>query len=280
TQGPFRASSLNVCRAVMDNTGKVSALEHKVIAQEIQNQTGPDMKAGRQLMGGINTDFLIPNLSVKGVLQKRHVPISYWRAVYHSTNPFAHECFIDELARKANRDPLQFRLDMLDHPRYRRVLEDVAIRTKWNEPKKEGTGRGVAAVERSGAYFAMVVEVEKKGNKIVPTKITTSIDLGICVNPDTVKAQTEGSIVMGLGAVYAGLTLKNGAIVEQNFNTYPLLKISQCPEIETHILKSNEPPDGAGEAGLPTVAPALANAIFDLTGKRLRKLPLDMGSIV
>ncbi len=279
TQGPFRACSLNVCRAVLDN-GKVTALEHKVIAQEIQNQTGSDMKAGRQLMGGINTDFLIPNLSVKGVLRKRHVPISYWRSVYHSTNPFAHECFIDELAIKAGKDPLQFRLDMLDHPRYRSVLQSIAEKTNWNAPKKKGVGRGIAAVERSGAYFAMVVEVKQEGKRIVPFKITTVIDLGICINPDTVKAQTEGSIVMALGAVYAGLTVKGGAIVEQNFNTYPLLKINQCPEIETHILASEAPPDGAGEAGLPTVAPALANAIFDLTGKRIRKLPIDMNNIV
>lgn len=280
TQGPFRACSLNVCRAVLDGTGKVIALEHKVIAQEIQNQTGPNMKAGRMLMGGINTDFLIPNISVKGVLRKRHVPISYWRAVYHSTNPFAHECFIDELAHKAKKNPIQFRLDMLDHPRYRRVLESIVEKTNWNGPKKKGIGRGVAAVERSGAYFAQVVEVEQRGNKIVPIKVTTVIDLGICINPDTVKAQTEGSIVMGLGAVYAGLTIKNGGVVEQNFNTYPLLKIDQCPEIETHILESDAPPDGAGEAGLPTVAPAFLNAIFDLTGKRIRKLPIDLSKIV
>ncbi len=279
TQGPFRACSVNVCRGVVEN-GKVIALEHKVVAQEIQNQTGNNMKAGRQLMGGINTDFLIPNLSVKGMLRKRHIPISYWRAVYHSTNPFAHECFIDELAHHANKDPLQFRLDMLEHPRYRRVLEGVAEKTNWNSPKKKGVGRGVAAVERSGAYFAMVVEVEQKGNTIVPTKITTVIDLGICINPDTVKAQTEGSIVMGLGAVYAGLTIKDGAVAEKNFDKYHLLKINQCPEIITHILESEAAPDGAGEAGLPTVAPALANAIFDLTGKRIRKLPIDMASIV
>lgn len=279
TQGPFRACSLNVCKAVLNEQGKVIALEHKVIAQEIQNQTGPNMKAGQQLMGGINTDFLIPNLSVKGILKKRHIPISYWRAVYHSTNPFAHECFIDELARKAGKDPIQFRLDMLDHPRHRRVLKAVAEKTNWFETKKPGTGRGVAAVERSGAYFAMVVEVEQRDKLIVPTKITTVIDLGICINPDTVKAQTEGSIVMGLGAAYAGLTIQQGAVVEQNFHTYPMLKIHQCPEIETYILPGDAPPDGAGEAGLPTVAPALANAIFDLTGKRIRKLPIKMDSL-
>ena len=275
TQGPFRACSYNVCKAVLNEQGKIAALEHKVIAQEIRNQTGNNMKAGRQLMGGINIDYKIPNFSVKGVLQRRHIPIAYWRAVYHSTNPFAHESFIDELAHKAGQDPVEFRLQMLDHPRYIRVLKEVAKATNWKE-RKPGIGKGIATVERSGAYFAMVVEVARRNGMVVPTKITTAIDLGICINPDTVKAQTEGSIVMGLTAAYAGLTVDNGAIVEQNFNTYPLLRMSQCPQIDTIILKSDAPPDGAGEAGLPTVAPALANAIFDLTGKRVRKLPLDL----
>lgn len=276
TQGPFRACSLNVCRAVIDDNGKVAALEHKVIVQEIVNQTGPNMKAGRQIMGGINTEYLIPNLAVKGILRKRHIPISYWRAVYHSTNPFAHECFIDELAHLAKKDPLQFRLDMLDNPRYRRVLEGVAEKTNWKTRAKKGIGRGIAVSERSGGYFAMVVEVAIRNKKILPVKITTVIDLGICINPDTVKAQTEGSIVMGLGAVYNGLTVQNGAIVEQNINSYPMLKINECPEIVTYILDSDAPPDGAGETGLPTVAPALINAIFHLTGKRIRKLPIEL----
>ena len=280
TQGPFRACSLNVCKAVLSKDGKVDALEHKVIAQEIRNQDGDNMKAGRQLMGGITTDYLIPNLSVKGVLRKRHVPISYWRAVYHSTNPFAHECFIDELAHRAETDPLTFRLDMLENPRYRRVLTEVAKATDWYGPREAGVGKGVAMVERSGAHFAMVVEVREEGKQIIPTKITTVLDLGICINPDTVRAQTEGSIIMGLGAVYTGLTLKHGAMVEQNFDTYPILTIGQCPEIETIILDSDAPPDGAGESGLPTVAPALANAVFELTGKRVRKLPIDLSTII
>ena len=125
----------------------------------------------------------------------------------------------------------------------------------------------------------MVAEVERADQGVKLTRITTVLDLGICVNPDTVKAQTEGSIVMGLGAALAGLTIENGRIVEQNFDSYPLLRIDQCPEIVTHILESDAPPDGAGESGLPTVAPALTNAIFDLTGQRIRKLPLDLGAI-
>jgi isoquinoline 1-oxidoreductase beta subunit len=280
TQGPFRACSLNVCRAVIDQQGKVSALEHKVVAQEIQNQSGPNMKAGRQIMGGIITEYMIPDFSVKGVLRKRHIPIGYWRSVYHSTNVFAHECFIDELARAAKKDPAQFRLEMLNNSRYRKVIELVLEKSNWNAPRKKGTAKGIAIAERSGAHFAQVVEVKRTGKQIVPIKITTALDVGICINPDTVKAQTEGSIVMGLGAAYTGLTVINGAIKEQNFNTYPLLKMNQCPQIETFIIDSDAAPDGAGESGLPTVAPALVNAIYDLTGKRIRKLPIDLSSIV
>jgi isoquinoline 1-oxidoreductase beta subunit len=277
TQGPFRNCSLNVCKAVLDNEGNISALEHKVIAQEIGRQNTNDTKAGRQLMGGITTGYAIPNVSIRGVLQKRHVPISYWRAVYHSTNPFAHESFMDELAIKAGKDPLDFRLSMLqNHPRFKRVLEETARLTNWYDIKKAGIGRGLAMVERSGAHFSMVVEVANVNNRVQPIRVTTIIDVGICINPDLVRAQTEGSVVMGLTAVYGGLTVSEGRIVEQNFNSYPLLKYSECPEIVTHILPGTAKPDGAGEAGLPTLAPALANAIFDLTGKRIRKLPVDL----
>jgi isoquinoline 1-oxidoreductase beta subunit len=281
TQGPFRACQVNTLKGVLDEKGAIAALEHKIVSQEIRNQTGDDMKAGGQIMGGVNTDYAIPNFVVKGVLQKTYIPISYWRAVYHSTNPFAHESFIDELANKAGKDPLDFRLNMVKgHPKFEPTLRLVAEKANWYEKAKAGTAKGVAICERSGGYFAMVCEVQQEGDKIRPIKITTAIDLGICINPDTVKAQTEGSIVMGLTAAYAGLTIENGAIVEQNFNTYPLLKYNECPKIETHIIASTDDPAGAGETGLPTVAPALANAIFTLTGNRIRKLPLDKMGII
>lgn len=277
TQGPFRACSLNLLKGKLDAEGNLNALEHKVVCQEIRNQTGDNNKSIGQMVGGINTEYNIPNLSVKAVVQKHYIPISYWRAVYHSTNPFAHESFIDEMAHRAGKDPLQFRLDMMqDHPRFKRVLEEARKLTDWDAPRDLDKGRGIAIAERSGAHFAMVVDVSRGNGKINIDKITTVLDLGIYINPDTVKAQTEGSIVMGLTATLNGLTIENGAIAEQNFDTYPLLKISQCPEIETHIIEREAKPDGAGESGLPTVAPALANAIFNLTGKRIRKLPLSL----
>ena len=277
TQGPFRACSLNLLKGKLDAEGNLNALEHKVVCQEIRNQTGDNNKSIGQMVGGINTEYNIPNLSVKAVVQKHYIPISYWRAVYHSTNPFAHESFIDEMAHRAGKDPLQFRLDMMqDHPRFKRVLEEARKLTDWDAPRDLDKGRGIAIAERSGAHFAMVVDVSRGNGKINIDKITTVLDLGIYINPDTVKAQTEGSIVMGLTATLNGLTIENGAIAEQNFDTYPLLKISQCPEIETHIIEREAKPDEAGESGLPTVAPALANAIFNLTGKRIRKLPLSL----
>ena len=280
TQGPFRAASFNVLKGKLDSEGNIEALEHKVVAQEIQNQTGDNMEAGGQLMGGINIDYTIPHFTVKGVLQKNYVPISYWRAVYHSTNPFAHESFIDELAHKTGKDPAQYRLDMLpEDNRFTEVLKRVMEEAHWSE-KKEGIGKGIAICERSGAYFAMIVEVIKGEKGIKPIKITTAVDVGTCINPDTVKAQTEGSIVMGLtAAIKSGLEIENGRIKQQNFDTYKLLELSETPEIVTVVMKNTLPPDGAGEAGLPTVAPALANAIFDLTGKRLRRLPMDLNEV-
>jgi isoquinoline 1-oxidoreductase beta subunit len=280
TQGPFRAASLNICKGVVED-GRAVVLEHKVVCQEIQNQTGDKMEAGRQLAGGINTEYEIPNWRVSGVLEKSAIPITYWRSVYHSTNCFAHECFIDEMALAAKQDPISFRLGMLkNHPRYTKVLQTVAEKSNWYSPKQADTGRGVSILERSGAFTAMVIEVTRKNGKVVPSRIIAVVDVGICVNPNTVRAQTEGSVVMGLTATYkGGITIKDGKVEQQNFHNYLMLRYNECPPVETYIISSTEKPEGAGESGLANVAPSLCNAIFDLTGKRIRKLPLDLGSV-
>jgi isoquinoline 1-oxidoreductase subunit beta len=281
TQGPFRACSLNVCKGGLSEQGKLLALEHKVICQDIRNQSGNNNKASEGIAGGINTEYAIPNFRLSGVLQKFYIPISYWRSVYHSTNCFAHESFIDELAHAAKKDPMEFRLSLLkEHRRYTHVLEAVAENSAWYKPQKKDTGKGLAIVERSGAFVAMVIEVGRVGGKLMLAKVTTAIDCGMAVNPDIVKAQTEGCIVMGLTAAYkSGITFEKGKVVEQNFNTYKMLELGECPEIEVIVIKSEDPPEGAGEAGLPTVAPALTNAIFSLTGKRIRVLPFKLNEI-
>jgi isoquinoline 1-oxidoreductase beta subunit len=281
TQGPFRACSLNICKGAMDNDGNLIALEHKVVCQEINNQTGDNNTASDDIAGGINTEYAIPNLAIKGVLRKFYIPISYWRSVYHSTNCFAHESFIDELAIAAKKDPLDFRLSLLkNHKRYTTVLKTIAEKTGWHKTRENNTGMGVAIVERSGAFTAAVAEVARIKGKVKVVKITVAIDCGIVVSPDTVIAQTEGCVVMGLTAAYkSGLTIEKGKVVEQNFHNYPILRIHECPEIEVIVIKNTYAPEGAGEPGLPPVAPALTNAIYNMMDKRIRALPFNLDTI-
>ena len=281
TQGPFRACSFNACKGALDNNGNLVALEHKVVCQEINNQTGDNNIAGDAIAGGINTEYTIPNLAIKGVLRKLYIPISYWRSVYHSTNCFAHESFIDELAITAKRDPLEFRLSLLkNHARYTAILNAVAEKTSWQKPRKNNTGMGVAIVQRSGAFTAAVAEVARIDGKVKVVKITVAIDSGIVVNPDTIMAQTEGCVVMGLTAAYkSGVTIEKGKVAEQNFHNYPIMRINECPDIEVIVMKNNYAPEGAGEPGLPPVAPALTNAIFNMTGTRIRELPFNLDKI-
>ncbi len=281
TQGPFRACSLNNCRGALDANGNLVAFEHKVICQDINNQTGDNMKASEAIAGGINREYEIPNFKLSGVLRKNHIPVSYWRSVYHSTNCFAHESFIDELAHAAKKNPLDFRLSLLkDHKRYTGVLKTVAEKSGWYQPRRKDSGKGVAIVERSGAFVAMVVEVRRIKGKIKPVQVTAAIDCGIPVNPDIIKAQTEGSIVMGLTAAYkSGISIDKGRVVEQNFNTYKVMELDECPNIDVIVIQTQDPPEGAGEGGLPPVAPALTNAIFELTGKRIRELPFKLDEI-
>ena len=279
TQGPFRACQLNVCSGAIDNNGNVIALEHKVISQEIHKQYSNETKPSEQIAGGINTEYAIPNFIISGILRQLYIPISYWRSVYHSTNCFAHESFIDELAHAAKKDPLDLRLSLLkDHKQYTQVLQKVKEKSNWQQ-RENGTGKGVAIVERSGSFVATVAEVKNIDGKIKPVKFTVAIHSGIPIHPDNLKSQTEGCVVMGLTAAYQGLTIQNGKVEETNFDTFKLLRLNECPEIDVHIIETTEHPQGVGEAALPTVAPALTNAIFDLTKNRIRSLPFDLDEV-
>jgi isoquinoline 1-oxidoreductase beta subunit len=279
TQGPFRACQLNVCSGAIDNNGNVIALEHKVISQEIHKQYSNETKPSEQIAGGINTEYAIPNFIISGILRQLYIPISYWRSVYHSTNCFAHESFIDELAHAAKKDPLDLRLSLLkDHKQYTQVLQKVKEKSNWQQ-RENGTGKGVAIVERSGSFVATVAEVKNIDGKIKPVKFTVAIHSGIPIHPDNLKSQTEGCVVMGLTAAYQGLTIQNGKVEETNFDTFKLLRLNECPEIDVHIIETTEHPQGVGEAALPTVAPALTNAIFDLTKKRIRSLPFNLDEV-
>ena len=176
---------MNVCRGAIDENGNAIALEHKIICQDIRNQGGGDNdKASPAIAGGINREYEIPNMAIRGVLRKLYIPVTYWRSVYHSTNCFAHESFIDELAYAAKKDPIDFRLAMLkNHRRYTQVLEIVAEKTNWYAQRKKDTGKGVAIVERSGAFTALVIDVARVNGKVKIEKITAVIDCGTYINP-------------------------------------------------------------------------------------------------
>jgi isoquinoline 1-oxidoreductase beta subunit len=206
-----------------------------------------------------------------------------WRSVTSSTLAFAHECFIDEMAVKAKKDPMAFRLGMLTKESdTKTILQKLKEVSHWDKPLPAGWGRGVAQYEFFAGQAGYVVEVSKKGTGIKIEKVYAVIDLGTVVNPDTVEAQVQGAAVMALtAAIKSGITFEKGETVQSNFHNNQLVRINEMPKVEVHILANGGPKiKGVGEPGLPPFAPALCNAIYAATGKRIRRLPFDINKIV
>ncbi len=206
-----------------------------------------------------------------------HVPWGAWRSVDHSQHCFFTESFIDEVAVAAGRDPLEYRASLLkDHPRHLAVLQKAAREAEWGQPLAQGRGRGIALQESFGSIVAEVVEVTVVDGQASVDRVVAVIDPGFAVAPDGVTAQIESGIVYGLtAALYGEITIENGSVVQSNFHDYEALRMAQTPQIETFIINSGHAAGGAGEPGTPPAAPALANAIFDATGQRLRELPFS-----
>jgi isoquinoline 1-oxidoreductase beta subunit len=200
----------------------------------------------------------------------------WWRSVYSSQNAFPEECFVDELAAAAGKDPLAFRLEHLpaDH-RLRGVLQLAADKAGWGQPLPPGRGRGIACHSSFGSHVAEVAEVSVEGGRLRVHRVVAAVDLGVALNPDSVEHQVEGAIAYGLSAVLRGeITLAKGAVVQGNFDDYQPVRIHEMPAVEVHLVPSREAPGGIGEPGLPPLAPAVANALFAVTGKRVRRLPI------
>lgn len=225
----------------------------------------------------------IPNLHVEYVrAEPPAVPTGFWRGVGPNNNVFAIECFMDELARKAGKDPIDFRRSMLGkNPRLLAALNLVAEKSNWGQPLPARTGRGVSVQPSFGSFIATVVEAEiDEQGEVHLRRVTSAVDTGIAVNPDTIMAQVQGGLIFGLtAALYGEITIDKGRVKQSNFHDYRMLRIDQVPNIEVHVIKSGEAPGGIGETGVTAGPPALRNAIYAATGVALRRLPIDRALI-
>jgi isoquinoline 1-oxidoreductase beta subunit len=225
----------------------------------------------------------IPNFHVEYVqAEPPAVPTGFWRGVGPNNNVFAVECFMDELARKAGKDPIDFRRSMLGkQPRFLNVLNLAAEKANWGQPLPARVGRGVCVQPSFASFIATVVEAEvDEQGEVLLRRVTSVVDTGIAVNPDTVMAQLEGGLIFGLtAALYGEITIDKGRVQQSNFHDYRMLRIDQVPKIEVHVVKSGEPPGGIGETGVNAGPPALRNAIYAATGVALRRLPIDRALI-
>lgn len=283
TVGPFRPGMVYHCKAGL-NSGKINAFETKMAGQNMgQQEPGADKKGyNDSVTEGLLEPYFnsFPHHSFGDAPLDSPIPVMWWRSVYASTNGFAYESFMDELAIEAGKDPLDFRKQHLWEERYQHLISKLEDVSGWKSRKKN-EGYGVAITECFSSIVGEVVKVSKDANgKVKIDKVWAVMDCGWYVNPDIIKAQVEGSIVMALGAATKHAThFKDGLAVEKNFNTYLMPRINEIPEIEVHIVDNEEKAGGVGEPGLPPFTPALTNAIFDLTGKRIRVLPFNLDEV-
>ncbi len=237
---------------------------------------GPDRT---MIEGCFDQPYKIANYNVRGTAVNFPIPVGFWRSVGNSFNGFFHESFIDEIAHAAGKNPYLMRLELMaDYPAAIGALQKVASMSRWGLNDTPRTGFGIAHTLSFGAWVAMVVQVSMKDDAIKIDKVWAAVELGTAFDPQIIKAQVMSGIVFGLSsAMGQEITFEDGAVVEQNFDSFDAMRINQCPEIEVEILETYHRVGGVGEVGTPPSIPALANAIFDLTGKRIRKLPLSSG---
>src|SRR4030043_488052 len=278
--GYYRPIWYDRISAGLDDRGNLIAWQHTIVGQSILSGAAFDPKKDvdpASVEGAENIPYEIPNIFVDLHSPKISIPVQWWRSVGHSHTAFVVESFLDEVAQAAGKDPYEFRRKLLvKHPRHLGVLKLAAEKTGWEKPPPKGHGRGIAVHESFGSFVAQVAEVSvNPSGQVRVHKVVCTIDCGRIVNPDTIKAQMESGIVFGLSAVLHGeITFRNGRVEQSNFNDYLILRMNEMPVVEVYIVPSGEKSGGGGEPGVPPIAPAVCNAIFAVTGKRIRVLPI------
>ncbi len=283
----YRPYYYDLMAAALDDNGAPVAFSHRVVGSSILARWAPPLfKDGLDFdaVDGASGPYSFPNLLVDYV---RHEPpaglaTGWWRGVGMTHNAFMVEGFIDELAAAAKKDPVEYRRALLGNaPRARAVLDLAAEKAGWGTPMPAGKGRGVSVIFGFGSYLAQVAEVAVgKDGAVRVERVVAAFDCGRQVNPDTLRAQIEGGSIFGItAALYGEITLKDGRVEQTNFDSYQLLRINEAPDIEVHLIDSQEAPGGAGEPATSGIAPAVVNAVFAATGKRLRKLPIDANAL-
>jgi len=289
TGGRYRPMYYHKMRAGLDAQGRVVAWQHRIVGQSIMAGTAFESFAvkggidGTSVEGAADQPYDIANVTVDLHSTKSALPVLWWRSVGHSHTAYAVETFIDGLAQAAGQDPLVYRLALLQgEPRLAAVLRLAAERAGWDRKPAAGRARGIAVAASFGSFVAQVVEVSKgKDGKIKLDRVVCAVDCGIAVNPDQVVAQMEGGIGFALGAVLRDqITLTDGHVDQANFDSYLPLRISDMPKVEVHIVPSSAHPSGVGEPGVPPLGPALANAVFALTGQRVTQLPMSTANLI
>jgi isoquinoline 1-oxidoreductase beta subunit len=273
--------------AGLDGQGKPAAWNHRFAGSSvIARWLPPAFKNGLDpdsTEGAIDLVYDLPNFRVEYVrVEPPGIPTAFWRSVGPSHNVFVTESFVDEMAAATKQDAVAFRRALLDKsPRAKGVLDLAADKAGWGQALPKGSGRGVSLQFGFGSYLAQVAEVEvSKDGAVRVRRVVCAVDCGTVVNPDTVEAQIQSGIIFGAtAALYGEITLKNGRVEQSNFDTYQMLRMNEAPVIEVHIVRSPEPPGGMGETGTSAIVPAIANAIFAATGKRLRKMPVDSNAL-
>jgi len=269
--------------AGLDEKGTPVAWKHRFAGSSVSSRWAPPwFKDGLDpdsTEGAIDLVYALPNMHVEYVrVEPPGIPTAFWRSVGPSHTVFVVESFMDELAVAAKQDPVAYRLALLDKsPRAKAVLALAAEKAGWGKPLPERVGRGVSLQSVFATYMAQVAEVEVSNDGAVRVRrVVCAVDCGTVVNPDTVQAQIQSAVMFGVTAALHGeITLKNGRVEQSNFHNYQMLRMNEAPDVEVHIVHNQEPPGGIGECGTSAIVPAVGNAIFAATGKRLRKMPVD-----